>query len=231
MKMKVPNSSKRFDTATMEDKDVVIEDFEEEEILNSLSVKGLKSPISTIVSNGVIDSVNSTPKEMFTVDMNPSIKKLKNTMKKKETIEIENLPPNNNKYTLGRLEEFKVIRKEFRGFMFEVSLDIADALLKLLDVLIFLGIGIFPGVVEEQQEYYYPLIVAFSIDVIIISICSAWRMREIHEMRFLMHHGYSLKWKIGERIVGTSSGSDPRIKRDMKERIKIHKILSVFMEH
>ena len=226
--MKVPNSSKRFDTATMEDKDVVIEDFEEEEILNSLSVKGLKSPISTIVSNGVIDSVNSTPKEMFTVDMNPSIKKLKNTMKKKETIEIENLPPNSNKYTLGRLEEFKVIRKEFRGFMFEVSLDIADALLKLLDVLIFLGIGIFPGVVEEQQEYYYPLIVAFSIDVIIISICSAWRMREIHEMRFLMHHGYSLKWKIGERIVGTSSGSDPRIKRDMKERIKIHKILSVF---
>ena len=81
--MKVPNSSKRFDTATMEDKDVVIEDFEEEEILNSLSVKGLKSPISTIVSNGVIDSVNSTPKEMFTVDMNPSINKLKNTLKKR----------------------------------------------------------------------------------------------------------------------------------------------------
>ena len=42
-----------------------------------------------------------------------------------------------------------------------------------------------------------------------------------------MIHGYSLRWKKGDRIVSTGSGSDPRVERDMKERIKTHKILSV----
>ena len=64
-------------------------------------------------------------------------------------------------------------------------MDIIDALLKLLDVIIFLGIPIlenyiplFAGVYKEQLEYYYPLLIAFSIDVAYSNSVSAYGTRE-----------------------------------------------------
>ena len=232
--MEFPNINKTRNSSNVDEIDISIEELDEDRISNSLTTISLKSSSNIIASDEVSSGSSSlNPKERSTIDFSDATKESWNswsqkTFGKKELNEIETSQVSTNAITLGLLEEYKGIRKEFRSFIFEVSLDIADATLKLLDVIIFLGIGVFPGVVEEQGEFYYPLLVAFFIDIAIISACSGWRIREVHEMRFVMDHGYSLRWKIGERIVGTNSGTDPRIKRDMKERIKMHKLLSVF---
>ena len=47
-------------------------------------------------------------------------------------------------------------------------------------------------------------------------------------MHFLAKHGYSYRWKAEDRIVGSKSGEDPRVRRDLKERNRRHQILQSF---
>ena len=74
------------------------------------------------------------------------------------------------------------------------------------------------GVKDEQEEYFYPFVVALSTAIIITAIITIWQVREILEMKFVANNGYSKRWKKGDRIAGTSSGEDPRVKRDMEDR-------------
>ena len=73
---------------------------------------------------------------------------------------------------------------------------------------------------DEQGEYFVPYVVAFSVSLLTTIIVIAWQVREIQEMKFVANNGYSKKWKKGDRIAGTSSGEDPRVKRDMEDRQK-----------
>ena len=124
--------------------------------------------------------------------------------------------------TLGQLEEQKNLKKEIKSFMFEISMDVLDAYLKCQDFYIFMD------VVDEQGEYFLPLFIALIVGLIIVSFETVWRAREIREMRFILKHGYSLRWKKGERIVGTQSGTDPRVNRDMKDRLRLQRYLTSF---
>ena len=128
---------------------------------------------------------------------------------------------NDTTNTLGRLQEQKSLKKETKSFQFEFFLDILDALLKSLDFYVFLGS------VEEQREFYNPLLISLTL-ALFINLCSSmWRIREILEMGFVIKYGYSLRWKKGERIVGNKSGGqDPRVKRDIKVRLRRQKYLS-----
>ena len=227
--MEASNTSEKNDFQKEPDKDSLMEE---------LTAEGLYKSLSTIS----LDSLNSkldqkkrptfNPKESYILDLNDTRKEAE--ISSKDSKDNNTASQANNINVLERLEEYKAIKKEYKSFIFEVSMDFIDGLLKLLDVVIFLGIPIlenyiplFAGVYKEQLEYYYPLLIAFSIDVAIILSSSLWRIIEIYEMKFLMVHGYSSRWKKGDRIVSTGSGSDPRVERDMKERIKIHKIISV----
>ena len=128
---------------------------------------------------------------------------------------------NDTTISLGRLQEQKSLKKETKSFQFELSLDILDCLLKSLDFYVFLGS------VEEQGEFYNPLLISLTL-ALFINLCSSmWRIREILEMGFVIKYGYSLRWKKGERIVGNKSGGqDPRVKRDIKVRLRRQKYLS-----
>ena len=83
-----------------------------------------------------------------------------------------------------------------------------------------LDVYFFTGVMDRQSEFFLPLVFALSIAVIIVGSLTIWRVREIQEMRFVAKNGYSKKWKKGDRIVGTTSGEDPRVKRDIESREK-----------
>ena len=124
--------------------------------------------------------------------------------------------------TLGQLEEQKNLKKEIKSFMFEISMDVLDAYLKCQDFYIFMD------VVNEQREYFLPLLIALIIGVIIVSFETFWRAGEIRDMRFILKHGYSLRWKKGERIAGTQSGTDPRVNRDMKDRLRRQQYITSF---
>ena len=83
-----------------------------------------------------------------------------------------------------------------------------------------LDVYIFMGVKDEQEEYFYPLVIALSVAILVTSVLTAWQVREIMEMKFVANNGYSKKWKSSDRLVGTTSGEDPRVKRDMEDREK-----------
>ena len=221
--MDFPNDADKNNLTMETDKDSLMEELSAEGLCKSLSTISLESLNHKL--NQMTPPITPKIKDTHILDLNGTTNDEEESSSKKDT-DDNNASSQGN--VLERLEEYKAISKEYKSFIFEVSLDIIDAFLKFLDVVIYLGIGpLFPGVIEEQIEFYYPLLIAFTIDVAIILSCSAWRIREIHEMRFLMIHGYSQRWKKGDRIVSTGSGSDPRVERDMKERIKTHKMLSV----
>ena len=83
-----------------------------------------------------------------------------------------------------------------------------------------LDVYFFTGVMDRQSEFFLPLVLALSTAIIIVGSLTIWRVREIQEMRFVAKNGYSKKWKKGDRIVGTTSGEDPRVKRDIESREK-----------
>ena len=220
----MPGDAEKSNDDREPDKDSLMEELAAQGLYKSLSTISLDSLNSKLDQKNGVQAPKA--KESYILDLKGKIEEEETS--KKDTDDNNNSSQANNGNVLERLEEYKAIRKEFKSFIFEVSMDIIDAILKWLDVVIYLGIGpLFVSVVEEQIEFYYPLLIAFTIDLAIIISCSFWRIREINEMRFLMIHGYSLRWKKGDRIVSTGSGSDPRVERDMKERIKTHKILSV----
>ena len=126
------------------------------------------------------------------------------------------------KMSLAALEEQKELKKECNSFTFEMSMDILDVYLKCQDFYIFMKS------VEEQIEYFKPLLSALTIASIIIFFSTIWRLKEVREMRFVAAHGYSRRWKKGERIVGTGSGTDPRVARDMKDRLRRQQYLTSF---
>ena len=74
---------------------------------------------------------------------------------------------------------------------------------------------------DEQGEFFLPLVFALCVAIIIVVSLTIWRFKEIQEMRFVAKHGYSKKWKKGDRIVGTTSGEDPRVMRDIENREKM----------
>ena len=101
-------------------------------------------------------------------------------------------------------------------------MDALDLSLKAMDVIFFLDVR------DEQEEFFLPLSIALTLCVVITVLGNIWRVRELHEMHFLAKHGYSYRWKAEDRIVGSTSGEDPRVKRDLKERNKRHQILQSF---
>ena len=192
--MEIPGDARIDILTTKQDKEGLREELEEEKILSSLSTISIKSSNNETTAEDIATQATlGFLGKLCTNDVEDSKVELESPMDKKDASESKKPAHADDKITLERLEEYKAIRKEFRSFIFEVTLDIIDAILKMLDVIIFVGAGVFPGVVDEQKEYYYPIVIAFSIDVVIISACSAWRTREIHEMRFRMDHGYSLR--------------------------------------
>ena len=66
------------------------------------------------------------------------------------------------------------------------------------------------GNYEEQKIYFYPLVVAFCVSLVITIGVTAWQVKEIMEMKFVAKNGYSKKWKTTDRLAGTSNGEDPR---------------------
>ena len=70
-----------------------------------------------------------------------------------------------------------------------MSMDILDVYLKCQDFYIFMKS------VEEQIEYFKPLLSALTIASIIIFFSTIWRLKEVREMRFVAAHGYSRRWK------------------------------------
>ena len=165
--------------------------------------------------------VNTTQKSFKTISKNIAKATILN-INGKENDENNSDTSANNVNLLGRLEEHKKLGKEIKNFMFELGLNILDVILKSIDFVVFLGVK------DEQIEYFGPLLSSLTLAAIIIFWSSVWRSREIYEMHFVRKHGFSFRWKKGDRIVGTQSGQDPRIKRDMKERIKRQKMLSSF---
>ena len=83
-----------------------------------------------------------------------------------------------------------------------------------------LDVYIFMGVRDEQGEYFWPLVGALCVALVITIFLTTWQVRQIMEMRFVAKNGYSKKWKTTDRLAGTTNGSDPRVERDMEDREK-----------
>ena len=81
--------------------------------------------------------------------------------------------------------------------------------------------------VEEHIEYFKPLSSALTIACIIMFFSILWRMKVLKEY-FVTAHGYSQTWKSREYFVGSGSGTDPRIARNMKDCITQKQYLTFF---
>ena len=92
-----------------------------------------------------------------------------------------------------------------------------------------LDVKIYMNSYEGQEEYFYPLVVALCVALLVTIILTIWQVREIMEMRFVAKNGYSKKWKTTDRLAGTSNGSDPRVDRDMEEREKRQQQISMLL--
>ena len=140
---------------------------------------------------------------------------------RKESLKGKNT---DERMSFATLEELKELKKEIKAFTFDMLMDFFDVYLKCQDFYIFMIMKL--G--EERKEYFKPLLSALTIACIISFFSTLWRLKEVQEMRFVAAHGYSRRWKKGERMVSTGSGTDPRVARDMKDRIRRKQFLTSF---
>ena len=105
--------------------------------MEELTAEGLYKSLSTIS----LDSLNSkldqknrltpNPKESYILELNDTQNEA--DISKKDSKDINTSSQANNTNVLERLEEYKAIKKEYKSFIFEVSMDIIDAIWLALD--------------------------------------------------------------------------------------------------
>jgi serine/threonine protein kinase len=133
----------------------------------------------------------------------------------------------------ARLEEKKKLVAETKALRFDFGLDAFDASFKAMVVVVWMFVANTETIGdggkitevprrETEEDFAFPLVLLLAIAWISVTAFSLIRFRQLAEMRFVAEHGYSYKWKSGDRVAGNGSGVDPRIERDAKERAVMH---------
>ena len=194
------------------------------------STISLESPSKNGKSNDFKDGFMSILNEI-NAELNVDHEGKKDVRKGTESLKGKNVDVNlkfiekvidSERMSFAALEEQKELKKECRNFTFDILMDILDVYLKCQNFYFFMKF------VEERKEYFKPLLSALTIACIIKFFCTLWRLKQVHEMRFVASHGYSKSWKKGDRIIGTGSGTDPRVARDMKDRTRRKQFITAF---
>ena len=86
-----------------------------------------------------------------------------------------------------------------KEFLFDMGVDVFDLLFKTADYTFFMRARDASAGSGEQEEYFVPLSTALGVALLVIFCATVWRIREIREMRFVANHGYSRRWKKGDR--------------------------------
>ena len=122
--MDFPNDADKNNLTMETDKDSLMEELSAEGLCKSLSTISLESLNHKL--NQMTPPITPKIKDTHILDLNGTTNDEEESSSKKDT-DDNNASSQGN--VLERLEEYKAISKEYKSFIFEVSLDIIDAFL------------------------------------------------------------------------------------------------------
>jgi len=105
-------------------------------------------------------------------------------------------------------KERKKLSAEMKSLRLEFALDFMDVSVKLLVVVSVLTASAF-----EASHVF--LIALLLVALFLSAFAVTMRLRDASDLKFLVRHGFSRRWKKKERISG---GQDPRVVRDAERR-------------
>ena len=86
-------------------------------------------------------------------------------------IELNYAFESREKWSLGRLEEYKELQSSIKWMIFDTVYDVQDVSLKTADVFILLSY------IEEQREYFAPYVICLAVAIIVAGAMLLWRFR------------------------------------------------------